>query len=201
MKIPVNNITACVLSLITLALSGAAYAYAAETTGTITAQSSKSHSSISGTLSTNAPEITVDAVSAEETAVANRVSRSGHRRVLTTGSGETLSQSGNGSIMLSDGSITSATELNGTGGGFDPELEEFLSGESSNDGVLSPEDVIAYNSSQNPLLANTDLTAAVGESGISTGKILTAIILGLLLVGLSGYAVYSLAGYKRENEL
>lgn len=200
MKIPVNNISLWVLSIATLVLSGATYAHASETSGTMAAQSSKSHSSITGTLSTAEPA-TIGEVSTEEVAPVIRASRSGQRRTSTVGSVETVNQSGGGSVLLSDGSLVSTTGLNGTGGGFDPELEEILSGGSDVDGILSPEDVVAYNSSQNPLLSNTDLTASVSDSGMSTGKILTAVTLGLLLLGLSGYAVYTLAGYRRENEL
>ncbi len=200
MKIPTNNITAGVISLLALTMSGTAYVFAGETSGTITAQSSPSHSSIEGTLSAGNPATTTEEVAAEATPSA----RSGGRSSMRSGSvplPNTGSSPADNVIILNDGSIASTSGLNGTGGGFDQDLEVFLADESNGDNGISPEDAIAYNSSQNPLLANTDLTAATGNSGVSAGKIWTAVILGLLLVGLSGYAVYTLAGYKRENEL
>lgn len=114
-------------------------------------------------------------------------------------------------ILLDDGSAAPASsgtfseprralrEPGGTGGGFDPSLEKQLA-ELDTEGQISPEDAVAFNTEDNPLL-NNEFTAAAGDTGISTGKTVAAIVLGLALLGLAGYAINSLLAYRRENDL
>lgn len=111
-------------------------------------------------------------------------------------------------IIIDDAAIASvatagASSMGGTGGGFDPELEALLDdsdiGAGTEIGFLSPGDAVAFNNSQGAF--PTDLTAAASEGGVSGARLWTAIILGLALVGLAGYAVNALLAYRRENDL
>jgi hypothetical protein len=86
----------------------------------------------------------------------------------------------------------------GTGGGYDAGLEQFLA--ASEDSSLSADEAVAYNAGDNPF-ANTDLVAATADTGLGSAKVWTAVVLGLALLGLAGYAVSALISYRRENDL
>jgi hypothetical protein len=165
-----------------------------------------SASEIEGTLSANSGTTQdagsdADAVTSADTS-SSRASRSGHRSSLAAAPSNDTSSADNTAIILNDGSLASASGLNGTGGGFDQNLENFLAGNASaGESGLSPEDAVAFNNSQNPFLTNTDLAATGNSSRMSAAKVWTAVILGLALLGLSGYAVNAFVGYRRENDL
>ena len=107
-------------------------------------------------------------------------------------------------IIIDGGSLAAEGELTGTGGGFDPETEAVIaqvgSDGGSGDNGLSPSDAVAFNNSQNPFLTNTDI-AATGDTDLGSTKVWTAVVLGLALLGLAGYAVNALISYRRENDL
>jgi hypothetical protein len=129
----------------------------------------------------------------------DRVSRSGSRRSAPYGGAQPSSDP----VIFID-TVSASGEFSGTGGGFDPEAEQAIAAASSgdsDDNSLSPSDAVAFNNSQNPLLANTDLVAATGDSGLGSARVWTAVVLGLALLGLAGYAVNALISYRRENDL
>ena len=212
---------AAVLSgMLSLTLASTVLA-ASEFTGTLSnhvSQSSTSNGSLGGTVGSGGSGSisgTVTGGSSGGSSIASNSDGSGGGGTISGSrrhSVVTTSSSANPNdviIILDDGSAVPASSdtfansggsTAGTGGGYDPSLEATLAGLDDADGQISPEDAIAFNTADNPLL-NSDFTAATGDSGISSGKTVAAIILGLALLGLAGYAVNSLLAYRRENDL
>ena len=183
-----------------LTVAGVGAALASEVKGTVGsgengAQESYTDGSLVATVSEGTPATTTQSSSEESPAAARTGGRSSTRHYAQAPS------SSNDPIVIIDNSslATGDSEYAGTGGGYDPDLESTLANLGDNGNAISPQDAVAYNNGLNPL-ANSDLAAA-GDSGVSGAKIWTAIVLGLALIGLAGYAVNALISYRRENDL
>jgi len=197
-----KHITASVLALLVAALGAGVVAEASELTGTLLLQSGGSTQTGSLSFQVGGNETSANAggsgngggnVSGGGGGGGRSGTRQGQAAIVSdpiifidTIPGPQVAQSGGRSQAL------------GTGGGFDAGLEEFLS--ASEDSSLSADEAVAFNQAQNPL-ANNDLVAQVGGTGMGSAKIWTAIVLGLALLGLAGYAVSALISYRRENDL
>ncbi len=111
----------------------------------------------------------------------------------------TISGSETGTMPIqSDGSLAQQADYSGTGGGYDPSLDSYLSSVGSSGSALSASDAVAYNGSLNPRALEAAAAAAGG--GTSTGsKAMAVALVGLAVAGLSGYAVNSYLAYRRER--
>lgn len=197
--------------MLSLTFASAALA-ASEFTGTLSnyvGPSSTSNGSLSGTVGSGSSGSISEAATDGSDGAGGGGSPSGSRRrpvVTTTFAANSVNPGDDVLIILDDGSAAPASSGTfaspaGTGGGFDPGLEATLAElDAESEGQISPEDAVAFNTEDNPLL-NNEFTAAAGDSGISTGRTVAAIVLGLALLGLAGYAVNSLLAYRRENDL
>ena len=127
---------------------------------------------------------------AAPTSVASR-SGGNHSRIMSSDTGSTAIQS--------DGSLATASDYNGTGGGYDSDLDRYLAsvGSAASNSLL-PQDAVAYNGAVNPR-ALENAAAAAGGGSSTAGKAMATALVGLAVVGLAGYAVNSYLAYKRER--
>lgn len=185
-----------------IAAAGFGAALASEVTGTVGTQSYADGGLIASVSEPSQATTTEQAAGS----TARTGGRSSASRLYRTSGGSVAPAQGSSPAdmitIVDDSALASASNL-GTGGGYDPELESLLSQQSDEGGTevgyLSPGDAIAFNSAQNVVPAA--LTAAASESGVSGPRIWTAVILGLALIGLAGYAANALIAYRRENDL
>ncbi|HVU06866.1 MAG TPA: hypothetical protein VHE10_03730 [Candidatus Paceibacterota bacterium] len=205
MNIKLRNIANAVLPpalALVLAILGARQAGATEITGTLSlgvgtqSGGTNSDGSIGGTVIGGVnPSSSGGSSSGSSGGVV--AARSGGNSRSSGGSASTLS-----SGIQSDGTLASVSEFTGTGGGYDPSLDTYLASPDAgpDDASLSASDAIAYNSAQQAVssLSQTDNTAAAANSGRTMG-IVMAILLGLAVAGLGGYAVSAYMAYRREG--
>jgi hypothetical protein len=178
-----------------IAIIGVSVALASEIGGTVSSGGSGESYTDGGLVATVAEPSSSSmqgSVSGGSEPAAGGSSSGGHRRAPY------------GGAVQSDGSYAFAEEYNGTGGGYDPELERFLAAQNAGaeadaDGFISPSDAVAYNDGRS--VGGESLVAATSNSGLGSAKTWTAVVLGLSLLGLAGYAVNALMAYRRENDL
>ncbi|HVT74973.1 MAG TPA: hypothetical protein VHD69_00960 [Candidatus Paceibacterota bacterium] len=105
--------------------------------------------------------------------------------------------------IQSDGSLASVSDFTGIGGGYDPDLDSRLAsldGDGNIDSGISASDAIAYNSAEQAIasLGQSDDAAAAAGSG-NAMSVVMAVLLGLAVAGLGGYAVSAYLAYRRED--
>ncbi|MBI5134161.1 MAG: hypothetical protein HZA81_02130 [Candidatus Taylorbacteria bacterium] len=186
-----------------IAVSGFGAALASEVGGTVgsgggqSQEESYADGALVASVSGDGPAENGPSAASENASVSGGGGRSSSARLNR---GMTASGGSESAVMIIDDAALASVETAGTGGGYDPALEAFLSDEAADEiGYLSPAEAIAFNSSQN--IDPSDLSASAAETGLGSGRIWMAVVLGLSLVGLAGYAVNALMSYRRENDL